>query len=496
MHSDKLPDSIGLVNMMRARSQEIQSLMVEVEKKMPLQSNQRLPRVMRRRAASNNPKRIPKSCRSSHFKQDKVSAAKDKKRRQLKKHISAKQRQESVIRRKNRPDRSLLHVWFAKRFTMTRLSGHIIPLKNANKNQRTLFRKAKNHCIYFYMSCFLRCFEINGVSVDDFITKISPLTWDVDLLDHLTSKGICTIHVFNDKKQLISPLEVISNKNKLLIWCSFFVEKDVHDFLAQLFPTVSSSDLERIRLVGPEAAEKIKEFLKLDVTFTENQCLVNHEGQLFIRDNIGDRNILDIVIPRSETRVTWSSLVKNRGHFVGGLRNLQMLHFNAGQLLFPAFGYPDHKSNHSEDDSIQVTRGSTIRGLHGMDTQTIIEKLEQNNPMSYLPIMITSHGKGIPIKDSVLFKPSIEDLITISKKEPIDSCVSREACGSVEFGEYCLEAGVGKGMAIILIKDLIEILETNLKRSASQESQDKTRLIFYRKPTSKTFRVAVINFLF
>ena len=501
MDSNKLPDTVEVGKMVKARSREIMSLMNEVAKKMPKQANQRLPRVLRRRAASNNPKRVPKACRAIWFRsedKDKVSLAKEKKRRQLKKHISQKQREESIQRRKNRPDRSLLHVWFAKRFKMDRVHGIIIPIKNSTKNQRNLFRKSKDHCVYYYMSPYLRSFEISGRKSDISRTLMDMIPFKMHYHEELDDHFRIEIHG-EDKKCI--ELELLFLPNKTLVFCHFSVAQEVEKVLSNHFDTMftSSSDkYERIRLVGPEADKRIKSYLDIDVCFTQETPFFIYEEKIFVRFSIGDRHVIDIISLREETRDVWGRLVRNRGHFVGGLRNLEMLHFNVGQILFPSFGYPDHPFStrvsgldfNLDDPDMRVIRGPHLKFLSSLDNQALFDHLNTQDytpTQTLFPVVMTAVGKGTPVAGTRVLIPSTED--DLSSPTTLGSGTERVTCGVVEFGEYCLQEGTGKGMAFITMSGFIEILSIHLK--AKGVSNDKKCI--FQVPNSSCVRVGIIR---
>jgi hypothetical protein len=500
MEPKEPPNNVTILEMLSKRSQEIHSLVQEIEKKMPKLATQRLPRIMRRRAASSNPKRIPKSCRSSWFKtqtQENVSASKNKKRRQLKKHISSKERQQAIQRRKHRLDRSLLHVWFAKRFKMERLDGHLVPIHNTNKNQRTLFRKSKNHCCYFYMSPYLRSFEVKGVKMESFLEKMSKFTYEKDILDDLCKKKVFKIHVHDLQNNMISPLEIFVINDNLQVWCPFSVAQEVQKFLDECFPHEHHSfeDVERIRLVGPESWNNTTKIMGVKSS-DETQDLAVQENSVIVRDAIGDRITTDLIVPRTECRNLWNLLVKNRGHFVGGLRDLKMLHFNAGQPLFPIFGYSDHPLNKlSETNECMKICRESIRGLKDLDIKFLVEKLKTTNTSSFLNVIILSKGKGIPIKGSLIFKPTSTYISTDYEENVMISPSQKTSCGFVEFGDYCLEAGKGKGMGVVRISDLIEIIETNILHQQNQQVSPNNIFCLYKKPTSDKIRVGIIQFI-
>uniref|UniRef100_A0A1I8FP40 POP1 domain-containing protein n=1 Tax=Macrostomum lignano TaxID=282301 RepID=A0A1I8FP40_9PLAT len=113
-------EGIRVLDFAAARAAELQHL----ESQLGLVSSgfvhglQRLPRRMRRRAASHNPRRLPLRLRRSTFNEAQALMAKQKLRRQQKKRLKRLFRRRNRTRLgKERPDWLATHLWHAKRFS-------------------------------------------------------------------------------------------------------------------------------------------------------------------------------------------------------------------------------------------------------------------------------------------------------------------------------------------------------------------------------------------
>ena len=155
----KIEDEVFLMKMIEARFSEINQLTNEFKAKHSKLSTQKLPIFMRRRASSHNIRRLPKRLRAYISKRI-VSEEKERKRKKRKKYQNKAKVQESHQRRELKEDRSLLHLWFVKRFKMVSCHNQIVPNYNNTKNRRRLHRLSKTGCIYFYQPYF-NCTLIN-----------------------------------------------------------------------------------------------------------------------------------------------------------------------------------------------------------------------------------------------------------------------------------------------------------------------------------------------
>ncbi|KAI1304898.1 hypothetical protein HDE_01687 [Halotydeus destructor] len=377
----RLPDEVNLLKLINARKEEINSINSECRTKLPKLAQQRLPRYMRRRAASHNPKRIPKACRSKWLTStkaptghsDATSEAKEKRRLKMKKHINEKKLKENIEKRNAREERSLFHVWFAKRFKMEPLWSKLVPIRNNTKNERNLHRMAKRGICYYYMSSFMKALKIRiGFNeMQLFLHQlISPES--KSLIENVEDREQ-TVNLYEPEKYplgLIGPVALSwsSSKCEWTVWCHVSILESVTQLLTDRFSSenlsVDVADLERIKLVGPESFEKLEKVLEQKVSFSteDNGILFNVDVSKIseleplcdptscyfqvVNDNIGDRISLDIVVEKKCARAIWNKLIVNKSHLVGGIRDLKTLYFNSSKPLFPYFGFSDAKISH------------------------------------------------------------------------------------------------------------------------------------------------------
>ncbi|XP_046858385.1 ribonucleases P/MRP protein subunit POP1-like [Xenia sp. Carnegie-2017] len=133
------------------------------------QSNKRvfqsLPRHMRRRAASHNPKRLPVRLREAHNRE--VSKSQEKQKEPLKQKKSRRHRRKvgnllkEYIRRQKKHVWLETHVWHAKRFKMMEKWGYKIPLHPNDKSVRASYRAMAYGCLLQDIS-YYQCIEIEG----------------------------------------------------------------------------------------------------------------------------------------------------------------------------------------------------------------------------------------------------------------------------------------------------------------------------------------------
>lgn len=291
---DTLPDEVSIEAWVKARNVEIAALAEECKVKLPQQMSQRLPRYMRRRAASGNPKRIPKSVRPWWL--DEKPSVK-KKKKQKPKRIPASLAIRSRNKRNQDPTRSPIHVWLAKRFKIQLMWNRRIAWSNCTKNQRSLFRKSKSsYCIY-YLSNFMRCIRSDLVQSN---TYTSPIEFEFE------GEKFMFVHACD--RQDSSPGS----------------DEDASD-LFQL-----------VRLVGPKGSE-------VAASLPQDKCILQ-SGQMDEK-----RPFVDIISVRGSFKQhIWPILSKNKGHLVGGLRDWCMLHLNSNLPCFPFFGFPNsvHSPNY------------------------------------------------------------------------------------------------------------------------------------------------------
>jgi ribonuclease P/MRP protein subunit POP1 len=169
---------------------------------------QRLPRYMRRRAASHNSKRVPEKKRQLAIAQmlRDPTPVKPKTRK-------AKRKPGNIVAHfaNRKIDKQWLetHIWHAKRFRMENMWGYRIPMKPNEHSVKSAYRAAKHQAVMYDVS-YMQCVEIIGIEEDDFrIFFEQCFDASVNVLGKRYTNGASQGHtyVYQQKKY---PLEVIS----------------------------------------------------------------------------------------------------------------------------------------------------------------------------------------------------------------------------------------------------------------------------------------------
>lgn len=159
----QLPDAINTYKYAADRLDEIKSMVDAITH--PTHTKlvfQTLPKHMRRRAMSHNPKRLPRKNRKSHIAQMKKSGTPAKQKRPSRKY---RRKPTNLMREYIRRQRKNIwletHIWHAKRFHMTELWGYKLPLKSCDKTYRSNYRASAKHCLIQDIS-YMGCIELSG----------------------------------------------------------------------------------------------------------------------------------------------------------------------------------------------------------------------------------------------------------------------------------------------------------------------------------------------
>lgn len=159
----QLPDQIQSYKFSADRVNEIKSLLSAINN--PSQTKlvfQTLPKHMRRRAMSHNPKRLPRKYRQAHISQMRKSGvATISKRPSRKYRRKAGNLQREYIRRQRKHIWLETHVWHAKRFHMVERWGYKLPQSSCDKTFRSNYRATAKHCLVQDIS-YVGCIELNG----------------------------------------------------------------------------------------------------------------------------------------------------------------------------------------------------------------------------------------------------------------------------------------------------------------------------------------------
>lgn len=123
---------------------------------------QSLPKHMRRRAMSHNPKRLPRKYRVKHKSQmAKAGTPAATKRPSRKFRRKPSNLMKEYIRRQRKNVWLETHIWFAKRFHMISKWGYKLPYASCDKTYRACYRASAKHCLLQDIS-FHNCIEIVG----------------------------------------------------------------------------------------------------------------------------------------------------------------------------------------------------------------------------------------------------------------------------------------------------------------------------------------------
>ncbi|KFM58487.1 Ribonucleases P/MRP protein subunit POP1, partial [Stegodyphus mimosarum] len=173
-----MEDSVSVLKFAECRAREISSLAEEIACKASKLTVQRLPYYMRRRAASHNPKRVPRKLRE-HCKAHLAKSTK-----KSKKH---RDKPKSLLEEYNRRQSNFLwletHLWHAKRFHMEKKWGYTLPICSTEKSFKASYKAAAKHTLLFDLSYYC-CIELRGPE-KQLLTKLTYLT------DACTGKYVC-----------------------------------------------------------------------------------------------------------------------------------------------------------------------------------------------------------------------------------------------------------------------------------------------------------------
>ncbi|XP_019634263.1 PREDICTED: ribonucleases P/MRP protein subunit POP1-like isoform X1 [Branchiostoma belcheri] len=174
------PRGLTVMQFMEARAVELNSLLHLAQKSYRSKHTvQSLPRHMRRRAVSHNPKRLPRRLREAATKKMLRSMQPgqqmEKPRRPRKWYRQrAANRQAEYARRQNHVTWLETHVWHAKRFHMVNRWGYRLPDYPCDKSQRAAYRAMCHHCLIQDIS-YYGCIELTG-SKDNILSLLAHFT--------------------------------------------------------------------------------------------------------------------------------------------------------------------------------------------------------------------------------------------------------------------------------------------------------------------------------
>jgi hypothetical protein len=425
---------IYLFKMLESRSLEVNALNIECKTKAPKLSSQRLPRFMRRRASSHNPKRVPKSIRQSVIKKLNETKTKSKtKKKNKKKFVNKKKLETSIKNRNHRKDRTVLHVWFAKRFKMELYWNCLLPKNNTTKNSRILYNSSKNDCVFYYLA-FCQCIQIDYSlsNREHLINYLSHFThsdigcgFGAKIYEMANREGITVLYDYDSYPfDAITSCYFLWNQSfsKLWLWVHISVYDQVFERLTHRMTDSTyfkfnrrNGQLERFRLIGPKAHELLSNCFKFnfieifnsDPTTTQtvhyfrfnetNPSLINYnECNLFkdvthnnersleydfliiLKNNAFNKRFsTDIIVLSESAKQLWHSITKNRSHKVGGIRDIEMIALNTSSLLFPKIGFTDITANKEKLKALRDVSESE-KPFYVLRNEAIVSKLTKN----------------------------------------------------------------------------------------------------------------------
>lgn len=358
--------NLNLLKMIESRIIEIMQVENEIKKKHPKSFQQRLPRFMRRRAASHNPKRIPKKLRPIKF-----SSKERSKLYKYRLRIRIQKHKRILAKYKGRQykdlNKSILHKWFAKRFKIERKKEGLeqIPLHNNTKNQRNLYRQTLAGCAYLSFA-HLISIKINlpyETATLDLLNKltlsIAGFTFSARSLE--SGKYEVAVHLFeltegkSKDREHICPALVSNRDTHLLLWVpreKLLNVKTQLDLIEVPYDIIMPHKCVRIRLLGPDShteaakisedAEKLKEAVEdVDRRLGRTRDFGVSIGRLVQEKDIDlvyyqtKPRSVDLVLRDRPGRLLWHKLVKNKAHLVGGWRDVNVLMAGSYFRLMP-----------------------------------------------------------------------------------------------------------------------------------------------------------------
>ncbi|UJR20918.1 hypothetical protein I4U23_024027 [Adineta vaga] len=252
--SNSILSVVHIADLAHARAQELQSLLQELGQRQDKHRTalQILPRYMRRRAASYNIKRLPRSLRP--LADPKTGSAKTKRpsrryrRRPRDLLLSYTNRQRTIKWLKT-------HIWHAKRFHMNTFWNYRLAEKSNTKCIRPTYKALHERCLIHDMS-YYGCIELEG-NEEEIIEKLNQLfplsktNLTPKAKMYLSGKfeGQCLVYKPNTH-ECLTPISFMwmpssdKQRRKLWLWCHPASYDALSEILLSLFdsPVVISTD--------------------------------------------------------------------------------------------------------------------------------------------------------------------------------------------------------------------------------------------------------------
>ncbi|XP_015917479.1 ribonucleases P/MRP protein subunit POP1 [Parasteatoda tepidariorum] len=256
---------VNVIKFAEARASEIASLMNDVNH-IKKNATQKLPPHMRRRAASHNPRRVPRKLRKNYLIQNPNAVSKPKKAPKEKRKLQQKKKHEKQAKNypeeyasRSRPGEFWLgtHIWHAKRCKMDTLWGYKLPIHCNDKKLGATHQAATKHAMLMDLSYYC-CISLEGPE-DKLLAGLTTLT-DPDsgsnfgsamYRDGMREGHTVVYHPFKFPYEAIGPVTFIwkpitdmssdsetskySAKRSLWIWCHPSFHNEFVDVLVTVF---------------------------------------------------------------------------------------------------------------------------------------------------------------------------------------------------------------------------------------------------------------------
>ncbi|KAH0484055.1 MAG: uncharacterized protein KVP18_004480 [Porospora cf. gigantea A] len=170
-----LPPLVSILKLTQARENDVQQLLKDLKQTKPnARQFQRVPKQLRRRAASHNPFRVPQRLRGNLMNEFLVAPPKEGRRQKRKRRVM-----DLALEYAGRSSQTRwleTHLWHAKRFHMEKFWGHHLATRQCEKSRRKAYRFSKHKCLVHDRS-YLELIEISGNGSLQVLNRIlrSPL---------------------------------------------------------------------------------------------------------------------------------------------------------------------------------------------------------------------------------------------------------------------------------------------------------------------------------
>jgi hypothetical protein len=470
---------INIEEYVNAREQEIRAMEDALKNSVSIigqRAYQMLPRLLRRRAAGNNPKKMPFGLRG-FGKIDEASVKRKKRRFRCKPRLWFK-RQNTGKRLK------ATHIWHAKRFRMVNIWGHRIAWTTNEKSRRRLLRAACKTCV-IHDASYYACIQMNK---EELRSMVDP----------------------NDQRLGSGDIEIVLYEpNGFPFKClgPVFVDAEfkvyAHPEIASRLPGHSHEDLCMFELRGPQTQDLLS---KIELS---QQCKV-----FSVKRSCESTSGVNLIIPQVEAKEYWKKLVF-RNHRVAGIDNLHVISTESGQPCYP-FDYagthgfksywervsvemnekynakppakrPDYKKLGIEDpfdlklaDDAWVVRGHSLLSFFKDNIDFGFEDLTSKFSERF--------GISRDIVSDLLPKAYFEVELDIHRGAIQEFCriytEEKEHCGYVTSSMFSLRRGHAYGIGVVNFSAIKKLKET------------RYNVVLVKNITSNTFREAKLSLIY